>query len=86
MSEAKLTIIEDEKPSLEKAQGLVGGLVELISLNNGNQLLVNESALFEDLPVNEQATNIALSQSQALIQGGIFGDAVLLKGDAKWID
>ena len=37
MEDTKFTTIEDEQPSLEKAQQLVGGLVEMITLNNGDQ-------------------------------------------------
>ena len=52
MTDTKLTYFTDEKPSLEEAQKLVGGLVQLIELRNGDQMLVNEEGLLEDLPIN----------------------------------
>ena len=80
----KLITIEDEQPSLEKAQELVGGLVELISLTSGDQLLINEEGLLKDLPVNDHATYIASHQSYVMMHDGIRGNAVLLKGGARW--
>ena len=62
----------------------MGGLVQLIELNNGDQLMVNEDGIMLDLPVNDEATEIAMSQSNAFIMGGILGNAVILKGKAKW--
>lgn len=80
----KTITISDERPSLEKVQGLVGGFVQLIELNNGDQLMVNEDGIMQDLPVNDEATEIAMSQSNAYLMGGILGDVVILKGKAKW--
>ena len=86
MTDTSITTLTDERPSLEKAQELVGGFVELIELNNGDQMLVNEDGIFSGLPINEEATNIALLNSNALMQNGILGNAVLLQGNARWID
>ena len=80
----KFTTIEDEQPSLEKAQKLVGGLVELVTLTSGDQLLINEEGLLKNLPVNEHATYIASHQSYVMMHDGIRGNAVLLKGSARW--
>lgn len=85
MKDTKLITIKDERPSLEKVQGLVGGLVQLIELNNGDQMMVNEDGIMKDLPINDEATQIAMSQSNALMMGGILGDVVILKGSARWI-
>jgi hypothetical protein len=82
----RFTTIEDKQPSLEKAQELVGGLVELVTLNNGDQLLVNEEGLLSDLPFNVYATHLATEKSNCfLAEHGIRGNAVLLKGSARWI-
>jgi hypothetical protein len=81
----KFTTIEDEKPSLERAQELVGGFVELVTLNNGDQMLVNEEGLLSDLPYNDYATQLAIEKSNCfLAEHGIRGNAVLLKGGARW--
>ena len=67
-----------DRPSLKKAQELVGGLVEIVrSPDNPTwQVLVNEEGLLRDLPFNEEASKICNT--------GIVGDVVILKGDAQW--
>ncbi len=69
---------EDEQPTLEKVQGLVGGLVEMVHspTNPDIQVLVNEEGLLDGLPFNEEATKICGT--------GIVGPAVVLKGNARW--
>jgi hypothetical protein len=68
--------VEGEKPSLETAQGLVGGWVEMLTLANGDQMLVNEEGLIHNLPHNPIAS--------ALAGRNLVGNAVLLKGEARW--
>lgn len=82
--DTKLLYQTEEKPTLEGAQKIVGGLVELIELKNGDQMLVNENAIMDQLPLNEIATQIAIDQSNALIWDGIRGDVLILQGAAKW--
>ena len=84
MTDTKLTYFTDKKPSLEEAQELVGGLVEFIQLKNGDQMLVNEEGLIQDLEINVEATRIAADQSDAWIMDGIRGNAIILQEDAKW--
>jgi len=69
---------EDKKPTLEKVQKLVGGLVEMVHspTNPDIQVLVNEEGLLDGLPFNEEATKICGT--------GIVGPAVVLKGNARW--
>tara|TARA_R100000388_G_C7199318_1_gene137658 strand:+ start:137 stop:370 length:234 start_codon:yes stop_codon:yes gene_type:complete len=69
---------KEDRPSLEKAQELVGGLVEVVrSPDNPTwQILVNEEGLLRDLPFNPEASKICNT--------GIVGDAVILKGEARW--
>jgi hypothetical protein len=71
-------VFEDQKPSLEEAQGLVGGLVEMVRspTHQDWQILVNEEGLLEGLPFNEEATKICGT--------GIVGPAIVLKGNARW--
>ena len=68
---------EHQKPTLE-AQEIVGGYVEMVhSPNNPEiQILVNEEGLLTGLPFNKEATELCGT--------GIVGNAVILKGDAKW--
>lgn len=63
-------------PSLEEAQRLVGGFVEMITLDDGDQLLVDEDGRIKGLPVNSIATLIAKRL--------IVGRALLLCGEARW--
>jgi hypothetical protein len=69
---------KEDRPSLQKAQELVGSLVEIVrSPDNPTwQILVNEEGLLKDLPFNAEASKICNT--------GIVGDAVILKGDAQW--
>ena len=68
----------DERPTLEQAQQLVagGGLVQLVTLANDDQMLVDEEGLLKNLPLNYEATELA---GIALV-----GDALLLQGEARW--
>lgn len=71
-------VFEDRRPSLEEAQGLVGGLVEMVRspTHQDWQILVNEEGLLEGLPFNDEATKICGT--------GIVGPAIVLKGNARW--
>jgi hypothetical protein len=73
-----ITVFEDKQPTLEEAQAIVGGLVELVRSpeNPDWQILVNEEGLLENLPFNEEATKLCGT--------GIVGPAIILKGDARW--
>ena len=78
----KLEVREDNPPSLEEAQKFVGGLVQMITLNNGDQLLMNEEGKLDDLPFNDEATKLwehSFGKTDVIV-----GDALLLKGKARW--
>lgn len=72
------------RPSLEEAQKFVGGNVELITLTEDRQMLVNEEGLIHDLPINDEATHMASINAHLLIQGGIRGDVIILHGATLW--
>lgn len=64
-------------PTLEACQRVVGGYVEMVTLDNGKrQMLVNEEGLLQSLPVNRIASAIAGKH--------IVGDVVILSGSARW--
>lgn len=63
-------------PTLEEAQAIVGGYVEMVMLPEGDQMLVNEDGLMLKLPLNTVASMIAGRP--------IVGDVVVLSGTAKW--
>jgi len=65
-----------QKPTLEQAQNIVGGWVEMVTLPNGDQMLVNEEGALHGLPLNAPASTLA---GRALV-----GNVILLKGEARW--
>jgi hypothetical protein len=69
---------EDKQPTLQEAQKIVGGFVEMVRspTNPDIQILVNEEGLIQGLPFNKEATE--------LCDTGIAGNAVILKGNARW--
>lgn len=68
-------IVRDKEPTLEEMQKFVGGLIELVPLLSGDQLIVNEEGLIHQLPYNESASLLA---GQVIV-----GDAMVLQGEAK---
>ncbi len=65
-------------PSLDEAQRFVQGFVELLWLDDGRQLLVNEDGLDLQLPVNTVASR--------LYGLPLVGNCLLLSGTARWIE
>ena len=61
--------------TLEEMQKCVGGYIELIYLNDGMALVVNEEGLILNLPYNERATNTALAEGK---EHHIVGDVLLI--------
>jgi len=71
-----LTMMEDSAPSLKEAQQIVGGYVEMQTLPNGDQLLIDEDGGMKGLTKNHQAS--------FLLGMVVVGPALLLRGDARW--
>lgn len=71
------TFTKAPSPTMEKCQELVGGSVEVYHLREGGQLIVCEDGRRLGFPINPIATN--------LLGTTIYGDAVVLKGDAQWV-
>lgn len=68
------------RPTLRQAQALVGGLVQLLELANGDQLLIHEEGRLIGLPVNVQASH------RWPEWGELVGPVVYLTGAARWVD
>ena len=66
----------NRQPTLEEAQQMVGGMVEVVRLPSGDQLLANENGIALKLPYNLEASMLA--------DRPILGDAVLLLGPRRW--
>tara|TARA_R100001594_G_C3981232_1_gene250131 strand:- start:40 stop:438 length:399 start_codon:yes stop_codon:yes gene_type:complete len=65
-------------PTLEEAQEIVGGFVEMAIDDDEKQCLVNEEGLLLRLAFNELASK--------LCKKPIVGTALVLKGDSRWMD
>lgn len=66
---------KDEKPTLEQAQALVGGLVEMIH-HGDMQILINEEGRMLELPLNQKASD--------MFGQPLYGPVLILEGDARW--
>lgn len=71
-----IAFMEDTQPTLEQAQAFVGGYVEMVSLPNGDQMLVNEEGLMRGMAPNMDASRLAGTI--------IVGPALVLIGKARW--
>lgn len=67
---------------LYEMQKIVGGFIEIVHLNDGRLMIVNEEGLLQGLPVNIEATNILRrdhSTTQFIIGNAIVCDADMVK-------
>jgi len=80
-----VTEMLERRPTLEEAKRVIGGgYIQMITLPNGDQLLLDEDGKFKGLPVNVQATALA---DDILHPGDVIvGDVLILKGEARWVD
>ncbi len=62
--------------SLEEAQKVVGGLIEVVNLGDGMIIVCNEEGLFMDFDVNFKATDICLENSSIRPGSAIVGDVL----------
>ena len=67
--------VKREPLTLEDMQEIVGGYIQVVYLENGEQLIVDEDGLMKQKFPNRKASILA--------QRLIVGVAILLKGDAK---
>ena len=66
-----------ERPTLEEAQKIVGGWIEVLTIRDGKmQILCNEDGLAEGLDINDEASSIAGFP--------IVGNAIILSESAIW--
>jgi hypothetical protein len=70
--------LSDVPPTLEEAQEFVGGYVQMLTLRDGSQMLINEDGRVKRLPPNVEATILAEHY------GPIVGSVLVLSGSAKW--
>lgn len=72
-------------PSLKEAQEFVGGLVEMIHLPDGSQLLINEEGKLRGMEINHEATALVMKAfPRTWGSDVIVGPALVLSGKAVW--
>ena len=76
MGGARTVEFSEKPPTLEEAQSIVGGTVQMLTVSEERQLLFNEEGRILRLRPNPTASLLA--------DQPIVGDALLLKGSAKW--
>lgn len=64
---------------LEELQAIVGGLIQIIEINDTEIMVINEEVKLENLPLNEQAT--AIYQKQVYDGDFIVGDVLICKNE-----
>ena len=67
--------------TLEEAQAVVGGYVEVVPLEGYPLLLVNENGIGEGLEVNQEASRIALKRGQRHI---LLGNVLVIQRGEGW--
>lgn len=68
--------------TLEEMQKHVGGYIEIITLPNGQEMVINENGKLEGLPVNQEATKLAnLAFGDFVVGDVLVSDARLFGGD-----
>jgi hypothetical protein len=63
---------------LEALQRIVGGYVESVPLDHATHIIVNESGVFDGLPVNELATRVLIAMRPEMAGTLLCGDALFL--------
>ena len=66
---------KDEKPTLEQAQAIVGGWIEMITVGD-MQVLFDEEGLMKQLPLNEKASE--------MFGRPLYGPVLILENEARW--
>lgn len=80
-TEEKIVPTNGSDFSLEEAQKVVGGLIEVVNLSNEMIIVCNEEGLYMNLDVNQKATDLCL-KSEAILPGSfIVGDVIYCHTD-----
>ena len=76
MRNSKIHIIKRDI-ELEEMQKLVGGLIEIATLENGDTLVFDEEGKLKEKPINEEATK--LYRNNFITDDFIVGDVIIVK-------
>lgn len=72
-------IYDERKPSIKEMQQYVGSVIKVVTLSNGDQMIINA----DEKPCNNEATRIAHEYESIGPDEFIIGNAMLLKGKAR---
>ena len=76
---AMFKIYDERKPSIKEMQQYVGSVIKVVTLSNGDQMIINA----DEKPCNNEATRIAHEYESIGPDEFIIGNAMLLKGKAR---
>ena len=74
---------EDGKPTLKAMQEVVGGYIEVVYAENGDQIILDEEGRLKGKPINEDASEHWLGDRWDNDTANIVGDAIVLSGKAR---
>ncbi len=80
-------ILTETPPTLKEAQAFVGGYIEMVTLPNGDQLLMDEDGGFKShLKTNTEAVaHAAGSGVGSFGLNCLLGPVLCLQGEARWL-
>ena len=74
---------DDVKPTLKQLQEMVGGYIEVVYAENGDQIILDEEGRLKGKPINIKASETWLGDKWDNDTANIVGDAVILSGKAR---
>ena len=74
---------EDGEPTLKAMQEAVGGYIEVVYAENGDQIILDEEGRLKGKPINEDASEHWLGDRWDNDTANIVGDAIILSGKAR---
>ena len=74
---------EDGEPTLKVMQEAVGGYIEVVYAENGDQIILDEEGRLKGKPINEDASEHWLGDRWDNDTANIVGDAIVLSGKAR---
>ena len=74
---------EDGEPTLKAMQEAVGGYIEVVYAENGDQIILDEEGRLKGKPINEDASEHWLGDRWDNDTANIVGDAIVLSGKAR---
>ena len=74
---------EDGEPTLKAMQEAVGGFIEVVYAEYGDQIILDEEGRLKGKPINEDASEHWLGDRWDNDTANIVGDAIVLSGKAR---